>query len=58
MGERDCREKTLRVLREDRLHGDVDMTVGEGATLARPVSGDALATTILRLRRVWPVILS
>lgn len=43
------RENTLLPLRaDDRLHGDVDMTVmhGEGATLARPpVLGEAMATT-------------
>ncbi len=48
-GDLDCREKILFPLRaEDRLHGDVDMTViqGEGATRARPpVLGEAMATT-------------
>ncbi len=46
-GDLDCREKTLLPLRaDDRLHGEVDMTVmhGEGATLARPppVLGEAI----------------
>ena len=59
--DKECLENTLRALLDDRLHGDVDMTVrlGEGATRARlpPVRGDD-AITIRRLRRCWPVILS
>lgn len=61
MGDLECLEKTLRALRDDKLHGDVDMRdvevlAGEGATLTRFDSGDAFAT--LRLLRRWPVMLS
>ena len=46
MGDLDCLEKTLSTLLDDKLQGEVDMRVllGEGATLALPVLGDALAT--------------
>ena len=51
IGDLECLEKTLLALLEDRLHGDVDITVwlGEGATLARLFLGDAFAT--MRLPR-------
>ena len=48
MGDLDCLEKTLSTLLDDKLQGEVGMRVllllGEGATLALPVLGDALAT--------------
>ena len=52
MGDLECLEKTLLALLEDRLQGDVDMTVrpGEGATLARAFRGDAFATRRLPRR--------
>ena len=43
----------LLALLDDKLHGDDDMTVlpGDGATLARPVNGDACTTAIGTIRR-------